>query len=88
MLDSSTVLFEDLSILRLDFFRSFRDNAIIWLLGSYVEIVEREVVIKEHKLGSSSLIGILKQKKLSLYSQAIPDLGLIPGLDWDSEGVG
>ena len=88
LIDTSTCLFDDLAILRLDFFRGLKENAIIWLLGNYIELVESEVIVKENKLQPLSMKGFLKQKKLSAQNQHLPDLGLIPGLDWESEGVG
>ena len=88
MLDPSTVSQNDMSMIRLDFVKGLRENAILWLIGSYVEIVESEVVIKENKLSPLSLEGLLKQRKLLAATQAIPELGLVPGIDWNSEGIG
>ena len=65
-----------------------RENAILWLLGTFIETVESLVIIKENSLTSAAFIGILKQKKLRARGQAMPDIGIIPGIDWDVMGVG
>ena len=80
--------YDNISILRLDFFKGLRENAILWLLGCYVEIVESEVVSKDKKLDLPTVIGHLKQKKQITRISALPDLGVIPCLDWDSSGIG
>ena len=88
LLDSSTVLFNDYQILRLDFFKGLRDNAILWLIGIYVELVESEVVLRGNKLDIISAKGFFKQKKQYANNLAIPELGIIPGIDWDDDGIG
>ena len=41
---------DDMSVLQLRFPASIHDNAIVWLLGNYIDLVEKEVVCKHHKL--------------------------------------
>ena len=77
-----------LSLLRLDFPSSLRENAIIWMLGTYITLVEQEVVSKENKLNLSSVIGFFKQKKDHSGHLAMPFLGPIPGIDSDALGIG
>ena len=60
----------------------------LWMIGVYVEIVEKEVVQKGCQLNVQMATGIFKQKKLMSRRQAIPDLGIIHGIDTDSVGVG
>ena len=84
----TTVLFNDYQILRLDFFKGLRESAILWLIGTYVELIENEVVLRENKLDIDSVKGFFKQRKASSRHLAIPDLGRIPGIDWDDVGVG
>ena len=78
----------DSDILRLNFDRGLRENAIIWLLSSYIEVIETEIILKNSKCSLSSFIGILKHKKDISRHQAIPELGLIPMIDWDVQGIG
>ena len=87
-LDSSLASLSDSDFLSLEFEKGFRENAVIWLLGSYIEIVENEVVIKGNFLSLPSVTGLLKQKKQSARHRALPDLGIISGIDFDAQGVG
>ena len=88
LIDQSLALRSYPEILHLDFPVSLRENALLWLLGSYIEIVETEVVLKDHVLDHHSIAGLLKQKKQIARHLAMPDLGMIPGLDWDLQGIG
>ena len=65
-----------------------RENAILWLLGIYVEIFEREVVLGGHKIDVGTMKGIFFQKKLQSCHQALPELGILLGIDFDTDGVG
>ena len=78
----------DYQILRLDFFKGLRENAIMWLIGTYVELVENDVVLRENKLNLISVKGFFKQRKQSAGHSTFLDLGIIPGIDWDSDGIG
>ena len=74
-------------MIRLDFPLSLRENTIIWLLGTYITLVEIEVVSKENRLLPSSVIGLLKQKKDFSNHLAVPFLGPIPGIDLNTQGI-
>ena len=87
-LDNSLMTTNNTDILSLAFPRSLRDNALLWMIGIYVEIVEREVVMKGVKLSLAQIQGIFKEKKLKARHQALPDLGIIAGVDFDPQGIG
>ena len=88
VLDPSLVLHDDKDILKLDFSKGMRENAILWLVGIYITLVEREAVLKHHILDYNSSKGYFKQMKQMATHMAIPDLGTIPGIDWEPQGVG
>ena len=88
MLEPSLYLFDDEDILNFEFPKGMRENAIIWLIGIYISLVERETVIKHHILNNLSSKGFFKQMKQMATHMAIPDLGAIPGIDWEPQGVG
>ena len=88
LLDSSLSLVSDSELLSLNFEKGMRENAVVWIIGSYIEIVENEVVTKENFLSIPSITGQLKQKKQSARYQALPELGIIAGVDFDQQGVG
>ena len=77
-----------MDILSLNFERGLRENALLWMIGVYVEVVEAEVVLKRNKLDAATVLGIFKAKKQSARYQALPELGIIPVLDIDSQGIG
>ena len=79
---------DDLCLLQLKFSSSIHDNAIIWLLGNFISLVEREVVSKNNILSLPFVIGFFRQLKTSHSTQALPDISFIPGIDWDNEGIG
>ena len=85
-LDISLDVTDDMEFLTLCFEMGLRENAILWLLGVFVEIVETEVVLRGNKLSVTSAKGIFKQRKQLSRHQAIPELGIILGLD--TEGIG
>ena len=74
----------DLRLLRLDFPPSLRENAILWLLGNFVVLVEQEVVSKNNRLDISSIKGLFRQKKDYCNHLAMPHIGPIPGIDIDN----
>ena len=88
ILDAETTLSDDYEILSLNFGRGLRDSAIIWLVGIFVETVERNVVLREQQLELQHFLGELKQRKQRAIHMAMPDLGIIPGIDFDPVGVG
>ena len=57
-LDLFIVTIDDLDILTLNFETGLRDNAILWMIGVYVDLVETDVVIRGNKLRLSSGVGI------------------------------
>ena len=87
-LDRSLYLFSDEEILKLEFPKGLRENAILWLLGVYISLVERESVLKHNILDKNSAKGHFKQMKQMATHMAIPDIGPIPGIDWEPQGVG
>ena len=58
------------------------------MLGIYIELVETETVMKESPLNLSFVIGHYKQRKERTKHQAMPEIGPIPVLDTDSQGIG
>ena len=88
LLDPFICIEPDCSVLCLNFEKGLRETAVLWVIGTYVDIVEREVVLKEHSLSTASVIGIFKQRKQRARYQAMPDLGIIPGIDFDQQGIG
>ena len=87
-LDASLIITDDFDILSLNFPRGLRENALLWLIGIYVELVEMEAVRKGNKLSLASVIGLFKQKKQLTRYRAVPELGIIVGLDTESTGIG
>ena len=85
-LDISFSTVEDSDILRLNFEGSLRENAILWLVGSFVEIVESEGVVRGNYISANSIRGILKQKKSIASLLSLPELG--PIIELDSVGIG
>ena len=82
------VMMADFDLLQISFYKGNRENAILWLIGIYVEIVEKEIVGKGSSISTASLSGLFKQKKLQARYQAMPDIGPIYGLEWNPEGIG
>ena len=70
----------DHNLLNLCFPLSLRDNALIWLLGQYLEYVENEVMVKNLKISREQFGGWLLAKYSEAKSASIPYLGLIPGI--------
>ena len=87
-LDPSYCIESDSSVLCLDFEKGLRENAALWAIGTYVDTVEQEVVIKENFLSLPSITGIFKQRKQRAQYKAMPDLGPIHGIDFDQQGIG
>ena len=68
-------------LLHLDYPKVRRENAILWLLGVYLEYVECEVIRHDNRVTSVGLIGYLRYRKLASRDLAIPNLGFIQGID-------
>ena len=88
LLDISLNTTSDMDILSLNFEKGLWENALLWMIGVFVEVVESEVVLKRNKLNTATILGIFKQRKQNARYQALPELGIIPGLDTDSQGIG
>ena len=51
-----------------------QEDECTFLLGTYVELVDREVVLKEKELLVDTLIGVLRTKTVSARSRAVPQV--------------
>ena len=69
------------SLIDLSFPRGLRDNAVLWLLGVFVDLVERDTVIKGNILSAEIASGWVKQRKEQTRYSAFPEIGHITGLD-------
>ena len=74
------------SILHLCFDSLRRDDAVIWLLGNYLEFVEKETYIENRRITSQQIKGFLSAKVSEAKFRAMRDIGFIPGLD--QTGIG
>ena len=86
--DISLASVNDEDILKLDFPKGLRDNALIWLIGTYIDLIEKEVITKDVIVSENAAIGYFKQRKQMSHHQRIPDIGFIAGLDFDARGIG
>ena len=57
------------------------ETKVLWLLGSYLEVVEKDVVLGVTKLSRQKIKGALAYKKMEARYMRMPELGYIPGLD-------
>ena len=80
-LDQDLLYETDFSLLNFYFSPTLRENAVIWLIGEFVTLVENEVVNKHSRLSRRSVENCLKARKLECQHMALPDMGLIPGLN-------
>ena len=79
LLDTSLILESDHSIVNLYFPKSLRDNAILWIIGEYLDYIENSILeIKTVK--AAETIAHLRSKLILSKNKAIPDLGVIHGL--------
>ena len=51
-----------------------QEHECMLLLGTYVELVDREVVLKEKELLVNTLIGVLRTKTESTRTRAVPQV--------------
>ena len=79
-IDPETLLETDHNLLYFNFPLTPRDNAVIWVLGHYVQFVEEEVVARNKKATSSQFMGWLGAKALEFRYRAMPHIGNIPGI--------
>ena len=78
--DFELVFESDCSLLHFYFNSTCRENAVLWLIGEYVSLVESEVVLKNNSLSSKKIIDHLSTRQLECRNLSLPDIGLIPGL--------
>ena len=71
----------DKNLLHLVFSERDREEAVIWLLGCYLQYVEEEVVRQGRVVEASGLVGYLQYQKMRSQYIAMPFLGYIPGVD-------
>ena len=64
----------NLDILLARFPKERQEDECTFLLGTYVELVNREVVLKEKELLVDTLIGVLRTKTESARSRAVPQV--------------
>ena len=65
---------------------SRRENAVVWLIGEYVSLVESEVVLKNNILSRKKLIDHLIAKQFQCQNMCLPDIGFIP--EQTATGIG
>ena len=87
-LDPNLRINDETVLLHFYFDKGLRENAIVWLLGNFIQLVETHVMSRNQKLDIHSLQGILKERKQLTVYKSMPELGLIPGIDWNPEGIG
>ena len=87
-LDISLTNTTDYDILSLKFPKGLRENAILWIIGVYIETIEKEVVMKGSKIDIDLMKGIYKHRKQSDKYLAMPELGFISDFDQEAQGIG
>ena len=65
-------------VLRFQFQKGLREAAVVWIVASYVAIINQEVVIKGRKLRVCELAGMMRYAKSRLKHEAVQDVGFIP----------
>ena len=70
ILEPTLAFSDETSLLRFDFPKGLRENSILWLVGNFIELVEKEVVSKGKVLKLSCVLGYLKQKKTGFSSSS------------------
>ena len=61
-LDISMVFETDHSLIHLYFSESSREADILWVIGEYVDYVEKETVLKNRKISSTEILSYLKSR--------------------------
>ena len=79
-LDQEMIYESDYNLIHLNFPSLLRDNAIVWMIGHYVQFVEEEVVLKGRKVTGRQILGWLGAKAFECRYRAMPELGIIPGI--------
>ena len=81
------LIFEsDHNLLHLCFSPMQRDSAVVWLIGQYLEYVEKESILGNKRLLQAHISGWLSAKLLESRNIGMADLGHIPGLE--TTGIG
>ena len=71
----------DYGLLHLDFGPVRNEVGVLWLLGTYLEFVEEQVVVHRRRVTGHGLKGHLLFRKMVGRHRATPDPGPLPGLD-------
>ena len=79
-LESFFIFESDHSIINLHFPKLMSENASIWLVGKYVELVEKEAISNGKIITRENLNGWLSAQLLSSKHQSMLNLGFIPGI--------
>ena len=79
-LDPILTIYTDHDILHMNFSQSVRENAVMWIIGHYLEYADYELISQGQKLKRDSLLGLLRAKHLECKNKAMPTIGLIPGV--------
>ena len=61
-------------ILLARFPKSRQENKCTLLLGTYVELVDREAVVKQKELLVNTVIGVLQTRSVSAMNRAVPQV--------------
>ena len=78
--DNEVAVETDDALLNLDYGSSSREEAIIWLLGNFIRVVEEEIVMRQVGLNEDKLILSLKTRKQGREGRSVVDIGHIPAL--------
>ena len=84
--DINLIFESDHSLLHLYYNVSQRENALLWVIGEYVALVDLEANEKQSRLSQHRVLNFLRSKISEYQYMASPDLGFIPGLS--STGIG
>ena len=76
----------DHNLLHLCFPSMQRETTVVWLVGQYLEYVEKESILGNKRLLHAHISGWLSAKILESRNVGMADLGHIPGLD--TTGIG
>ena len=80
-MDSNHITLDDSDFFYLRFSQGIRDNDILWHLGVYLEYVEDKDVLRGGVASVDDFVGHVRYKWVMANYQAMPPLGLIPGMN-------
>ena len=69
------------NMLHLFYPRVERETDVLWVLGNYIEYVEHEAILQGNKCSAGGLLGYLRYRRSASKWIAMPELGMIPGVD-------